>query len=98
MTRWRRHLARALERVLDDAYDPPGCLSARVPVERAQVFQAEPEIEILIARLRDAERPARPEGVLLALDLLSDPRGPLFEPAEPGALRRRVRVVCEAVG
>jgi hypothetical protein len=98
MRRRRRHLARAFENVLRDAYDPPGCLCARVPVEREQVLAAEPEIELLIARLCDAEHPARAEGVLLALDVLCDPRGPLFEPAPPGALRRRVRVVCEAVG
>jgi hypothetical protein len=96
MRRRRRHLARAFEIVLRDAYDPPP-LCARVPVQRRQVIDAEPDIEWLIGRLRDAEKPARAEGVLLAIDLLSDPRGPLFEPAEPHSLRRRVRVVCEAV-
>ena len=97
MIRRRRHIAEAFETVLRDVHDPPGPLCARVAVERVQVLEAEADIERLIERLRDREHPARAAGVLLALDLLSDPAGPLFERAEPGALRRRVRVVCEAV-
>jgi hypothetical protein len=96
--RRRRQIAHAFETVLRDAHDPPGFGCARVPVDREQVLDAEAEIERLIERLRDKQRPPRAEGVLLALDLLEDPRGPLFEPATPKALRRHVSVVCEAAG
>jgi hypothetical protein len=92
----RRILAEGFEAVLDDAHGRGLWYSARVPVEREQVLDAERDIERLIGRLRGG-RAVSAEGMRLAHELLCDRHSPLFEPAEPGSLRRRVRVVCEAV-
>ena len=94
--RRRRTLAQGFEAVLDDVRHPRGWYSARVPVERDQVLDAEWEIERLIGRLRGG-RPIDDEGLRLARELLVERGSPLFERAERGALRRRVRVICEAV-
>jgi hypothetical protein len=94
--RQRRTLAQGFEALLDDAHGRGLWCSARVPVERDQVLDAEREIERLIGRLRGG-RAVRADALRLAQDLLCGRHSPLFEPAEPGSLRRRVRVVCEAV-
>ena len=52
----------------------------------------------LAALLRDRDRPVRPEGMRLAEALLCDGDGSLYQWAEPGTLRRRVRVISEAMG
>jgi hypothetical protein len=99
MRRWdrrRRMLAEGYEAALQDAHDAGGWYSARVPVESDQVLDAEREIERLIGRLRGC-RPVPDEGLRLARDLLCERGSPLFERADSGALRRRVRVVCEAM-
>jgi hypothetical protein len=95
--RRRRMIAQGLETVLDAVRHPTGWYSARAPVERQQVLDAEPDIERLIGRLRGG-RPISDEGLRMARALLVDRGSPLFTRAEPGSLRRRVRVVCEAVG
>jgi hypothetical protein len=94
--RRRRLVAQGLEAVLDDVRHPDGWYSARVPVEREQVLQAEVDIEWLIGRLRGG-RPISEHGLRMARELLVERDSPLFEQAPPGTLRRRVRVVCEAV-
>jgi hypothetical protein len=95
--RRRRVLAQGFEAMLQDAHEPPTRFqSARIPVQRDQVLDAEPDIEQLIGRLR-GERPVDEVGLRLARELLIDRDSPVFERAEPGTLRRRVRVICEAV-
>lgn len=97
LRRRRRMLAQGFEAVLRDVHEPRQTwMSARVPVQRRQVLDAEPDIERLIGRLR-GERPVREEGLQLARALLVERGSPVFERAEPGTLRRRVRVICEAV-
>jgi hypothetical protein len=95
--RRRRMLATAFQRVLDDARRPPRGLTARVAVEREQVLAAADDIEALVARLRE-DRPVGDAALAQARALLTDGEGPLYSWAEPGTLRRRVRVICEAVG
>ena len=57
--RRRRMLAQGFEAVLQDAHEPPTRFqSARVPVQRDQVLDAEPDIERLVGRLRGG-RPMR---------------------------------------
>jgi hypothetical protein len=46
---------------------------------------------------RMARRRRRKEGLVQARALLTDSTGPVFTWGEPGTLRRRVRVICEAV-
>ena len=95
--RRRRMLATGFQRVLEDARRPPRGLGARVPVERDQVVEAAADIERLVGRLRDTDRPVGDDVFADARQLLADGDGPLFTWAEPGTLRRRVRVICEAV-
>jgi hypothetical protein len=95
--RRRRMLATSFQRVLEDARRPPRGLDARVPVQRDQVLEAGADIERLVARLRDVDRPVADDAFADARQLLVDGDGPLFTWAEPGTLRRRVRVICEAV-
>ena len=96
-THLRHQLARGYALALDDALHGPPALSARVPVELEQVRVAAPEIERLVALLDDETHPLPPDSVLEARALLTDGAGPMFTPAEPGTLRRRVRVLCEAM-
>jgi hypothetical protein len=95
--RRRRLLADGFQGVLDDARRPPRGLTARVDVGRDQVLDAAADIEALAARLRD-DRPVTEDALAQARALLTDGTGPLYTWAEPGTLRRRVRVICEAVG
>ena len=94
----RHQLARGYALALDDALHEPPALSARVPVDRDQVLVAAPEIKWLVALLDDEGRPLPADSVLEARALLTDGTGPMFTWAEPGTLRRRVRVLCEAMG
>jgi hypothetical protein len=68
-------------------------MTARAPVEQAQVLDALPEIDQLVAHLRDERRPVARDALLLAEEILCDADGPLFVPAPRGALRLRVRLV-----
>jgi hypothetical protein len=95
--RRRRMLACSFELALEDARRPPHALTPRVDVRRDQVLDAADEIEALVARLRDVDRPVREEALAEARALLRDGDGPVYAWAEPGTLRRRLRVVCEAV-
>jgi hypothetical protein len=90
-------VADAFQLVLDDARRPPRGLTARVPVRRDQVLEAAADIEALVARLRDVDRPVSDDVLAASGALLRDGDGPVYVWAEPGTLRRRVRVLCEAV-
>ena len=95
--RRRRMLATGFARLLAEAHRPSRGLSARVAVGRAQVLEAQADIEQLVARLRDQERPIDPERLEPARSLLRDGTGPVYAPSPPGTLRARVRVICEAL-
>jgi hypothetical protein len=95
--RARIALARNLEHVIEDARAPRSYLSARVPVRGAEVVAARREIEALVERLRELDRPVEAEGMRLAHDLLCEGDGPLYQWAEPGTLRRRLRVILEGM-
>jgi hypothetical protein len=94
----RRATATGLQRTLDDARRPAFWLSARAPVNRRQVLDAAPDIERLVARLRDDDRAVGDDCLRCVQELLTDADGPLLAHAAPGTLRQRVRVISEAVG
>jgi hypothetical protein len=96
---WRRRrlIAGGLQGALDEGRRPPRGLTARVAVQRDQVLEAAADIERLVARLRDVDRPVSDEALAQARALLCDGTSPLYTWAEPGTVRRRVRVICEAV-
>lgn len=96
--RRRRHLAAALDTALTDVIRPPRARTARVPVARRQVLDAQSEIEQLVAQLRDGRRRVDPDALLLAEEVLCDPDGPLFADRPAGALSDRLRLVRVALG
>jgi hypothetical protein len=95
--RRRRMLAAGFQRALDDGRRRPRGLTPQVAVQRDQVLDAAGDLERLVGCLRDADRPVSDEAFAAARALLCDGTGPLFAWAEPGTLRRRIRVICEAV-
>ena len=96
--RLRRSLAHGYETAVREAVDWAYCPNPIAPVRRDEVVTARADIEALIARLRDLDRPIDADATRLAQELLCDGQGPLYQWAEPGTLRRRVRVICEAMG
>jgi hypothetical protein len=95
--RRRRMVARAYETLLRDVEEDDFWLSARVPVRRDEVTAARTDIEALIARLREG-RPVPADALELAKELVRDSGGPLYCSAEPRTVRRRVRVIIDAMG
>jgi hypothetical protein len=68
-----------------------------VIINRAQVLDARDAINALMARMGYAE-PVRAEGMAIAERIIaSADRSPLYNSAEPGALRRQVLVATEAL-
>jgi hypothetical protein len=88
--RRRARFARSLRRAIASAEARtyariPGRSSA-VPVSRAAVLEARPELEALADDLVEIAHP-RPRGVALTLQLLRDGGGPLYRPWAPANLR-----------
>jgi len=98
LRRRRRHVALAFDCVLRDVLRPARAFSARAPVARAQVLDAQHEIDQVIAHLRDADRVVAADVLLLAEEVLCDVDGPLFVPGPAGALAARVRLLRIALG
>jgi hypothetical protein len=94
----RRALARSLRRTVAEAHRPP-MARARVLsiINRAAVLDAEDAIAEMIKRLGSPCR-VRPEGMaMLEWILTNADRSPLYNRAEPGALRRGIRVATAAL-
>lgn len=95
--RARKRLTRGLRRTISEAHQPP---LARLPltiINRAQVAGAEDAINAMVERLSYAE-PVRAEGVAIAERILTDAvTSPLYNAADPGALRRQVLVATAAL-
>jgi hypothetical protein len=83
--RYRRVLARSLERLIEDAERPRDRFSAVVPPCREQVREAMPAMLALASRLRSSE-PVDARGVAQLTSLLCDTAGPCYMRARPGAL------------
>ena len=96
--RRRGQIALAFETVLRDVLRPPRAFTARAPVDPRQVLDAQPEIEQLVARLRDERRRVDGGALLMAEELLCDVHGPLFALSASGALMGRVRLIRIAMG
>jgi hypothetical protein len=84
--RARQRLAKGIENAVARAEQGYVPFSAAVPVARDAAEDARGVLLDLAERLR-APRPAHPDGVLLARELLLDGAGPLYAPAGPGDLR-----------
>jgi hypothetical protein len=92
----RAATAAALEEAIAEALDPPRGLTARVPVQAAQVLAARPFLERLAAELREVRAP-RAQGVARARRILADGTGPLYAPAPAGELARLAWRACDAL-
>jgi hypothetical protein len=76
--RYRRRLARSLERLVEDTdTDPRSYLSSAVPVPRKQVFEVRGTLLAIAGALRDVER-VDVRGIALTLRLLTEPTSPLY--------------------
>jgi len=95
--RGRRALARTLRRTVDDAHRPIANVF-RVPlIRRRAVLEAEPAIRAMIDRL-DGPADVAAEGMAMADEIITNAnRSPLYNPSEPGSLRRQIKVATEAL-
>jgi hypothetical protein len=88
--RRRARFARSLRRAIEAAELSPAARlpgrGAAVPVNRAAVLEARPELEALADDLVEISHP-NPRGVALAVQLLRDGAGPLYRPWSPADLR-----------
>lgn len=84
MPRTRRTLAKGWRGILSDS-------RSMVPVQRSRVLASATDIEELIETL-SRPGPIAPPGVARASLLLTDGRGPLFNPGNTQDLREEVRL------
>jgi hypothetical protein len=84
-------LARTLRMVQHDAREPYWPMTARIPVQRREVFANEDLIEEIVARLTSG-RPLGLRGIARLRMLVADGTGPLYLPTE-GSLRAALRGV-----
>jgi hypothetical protein len=78
----RRAVAKAVRRVVKRSQEPrPNGLTAVVPVSREAVVRRREGLLGLADAIEHSER-ARACGVARALELITDPSGPLFNPAQ----------------
>lgn len=93
----RRDCIRGLEHILREATAPSRpWLTSQVPIQRAAVRAARPFLLNLLERLRETEHP-RPAGIARTLVLLTDGHGPVWSPAEPGALAAGALLAANAL-
>jgi hypothetical protein len=85
----RDRLAARLERIVEEAHEPPAGLATAIPVQRDEVRATEPLLLELAARLREPGA-ASTAGLANTKRLLTDGTGPLFAPCASGALRDAV--------
>lgn len=95
--RSRKGLARTLRRTVDDAHRPATNAFRVALIRRSAVLEAEPAIRAMIDRLNSpAEVDA--EGMAIADEIITNAnRSPLYNPSEPGTLRRQIKVATEAL-
>ena len=92
----RNRLARELHSHREAAARGAEPLSAAIPVDRAAVARATPQLEEL-ERLLRSPQPVYCPGMARARRLLSDGCGPLYAPPSPQALGREVEAVLTAL-
>jgi hypothetical protein len=95
--RGRRTLARTLSRTIAETYKPAMTRSRSIIIRRDAVLDAEDAINTMIERLRSS-KPIQAQGMALAERILTNAdHSPLYNPSEPGALRRAINGATEAL-
>jgi hypothetical protein len=92
--RIRHACAANWEHLLLTSREPARGVSGRAPIRRARVNRAEPEIRKLITALR-ATGPVPSRGVAIAANLLTDGRGPIYNPKAPDNLTATLALAVE---
>lgn len=91
--RTRRLLARSLERLVEQAEEPPKRYhTAVIQPSRPRVREARPLILTLASRLR-SNAPVAPRGITTLNELLTDGTGPVYTPGDPETLKRRLQAI-----
>jgi hypothetical protein len=91
--RFRRKLARSLERLVEEIEGARPAAPLAVPVQREEVALARESLLALAEDIRAAQVP-QPQGIAMAWTLLTDSAGsPLYTAAERGALLLRVEAI-----
>ena len=86
----RRSLARSWENLLEQARRPVVARHHRVPINRSSVVTSEPEIREMIDFLL-APLPVPARGTALAISLLVDGTGPVYDPRRSAELVHALR-------
>ena len=91
--RTRRLLARSLERLIEQAEEPPKRYhTAVIQPSRPRVREARPLMLTLASRLR-SNAPVAPRGITTLNELLTDGAGPVYIPGDPETLKRRLQAI-----
>ena len=93
---YRARLAANLELVVAGA-DEPYALTTAAALRRGPLREARDAVLALAARLRDAGD-TRPQGVAIAVSLLTDVAGPLYNPAAEDGIDDTARRATAALG
>ena len=92
----RRLLATSLERLVEEAKRTASPRAVAVRLPRREIVEAQALIFSIAARLRD-ERPVYARGVALLSRLLSDGRGPAYDPHARSSLRHALGAIAAAL-
>lgn len=92
----RRRIAAAIETVVEEARGTSPGMSSEAPTQNRIVKEAEPALRSLAEAL-EADGPADPRGVALAIQLLTDTTGPLYRAEDAGALTQAALDAAAAV-
>jgi hypothetical protein len=92
----RKTIAAGLDNLVRDAHEHPLTLSAQVPFQRQDVFDARDELALLAQALRTSPNPS-PAGVSAANELLTSSDSPVFQPCGAQAIRDAARVARDAL-
>lgn len=95
--RSRRTLARTLGRTITESHEPAMSRARTTIIRRGAVLDAEDAIKTMIERLR-AAKPVQAQGMALADGVLTNAdQSPLYNPSEPGSLRRAIEGATKAL-
>jgi hypothetical protein len=92
----RKTIAAGLDNLVRDAHEHPLSLSAQVPFQRQDVFDARDELALLAQALRTSPNPS-PAGVSAASHLLTSCDSPVFQPCGAQAVRDAARAARDGL-
>lgn len=94
----RHKIAQSIERMLAEADAAPRLPTSRVPIARSAIRDSHPDLEALVERLK-APTYISPQGVAMALALLTSGTGPLYRDGSEHSrgLKRTLSAVLDAI-